>query len=41
MTGAVFRPLDRAVEFVLFLIFLVFTLVGGLQVFNRFVLGLR
>ena len=40
MTGAVFRPLDRAVEFVLFVIFLVFTLVGGLQVFNRFVLGL-
>src|SRR5438093_5884433 len=40
MTGAVFRPLDRAVEFVLFLIFLTFTIVGGLQVFNRFVLGL-
>lgn len=34
------RSLDRTVEYVLFLIFLVFTLVGGLQVFNRFVLGL-
>lgn len=32
--------LDRAVEWVLFAIFLAFTLVGGLQVFNRFVLGL-
>src|SRR5437867_2983456 len=35
-----FRSIDRTVEFALFLIFLVFTLVGGLQVFNRFVLGL-
>jgi len=35
-----FRMVDRAVEFALFLIFLVFTLAGGLQVFNRFVLGL-
>ena len=35
-----FRKVDRAVEFALFLIFLVFTLAGGLQVFNRFVLGL-
>lgn len=34
------RSLDRAVEYVLFLTFLVFTVVGGLQVFNRFVLGL-
>src|SRR5207249_9747617 len=40
MPGGVFRPLDRPVEFVLFLTFLVFPLVGGLQVFNRFVLGL-
>lgn len=35
-----FRAVDRAVEFALFAIFLVFTLVGGLQVFNRFVLNL-
>ncbi len=35
-----FRMVDRSVEFALFLIFLVFTLAGGLQVFNRFVLGL-
>jgi TRAP-type C4-dicarboxylate transport system permease small subunit len=35
-----FRTVDRAVELALFLIFLVFTLAGGLQVFNRFVLGL-
>jgi len=35
-----FRMVDRSVEFGLFLIFLVFTLAGGLQVFNRFVLGL-
>ncbi len=35
-----FRAIDRAVEFALFAIFLAFTLVGGLQVFNRFVLGL-
>ncbi|MEP7183256.1 MAG: TRAP transporter small permease [Betaproteobacteria bacterium] len=35
-----FRAADRTVEYALFLIFLVFTLVGGLQVFNRFVLGL-
>ena len=34
------RGLDRLVEFALFLIFLAFTVVGGLQVFNRFVLGL-
>ncbi len=40
MTATVFRAVDRAVEYVLFLIFLAFTLVGGLQVFNRFVLGL-
>ena len=32
------RRLDRAVESFLFLIFLSLTLVGGLQVFNRFVL---
>jgi TRAP-type C4-dicarboxylate transport system permease small subunit len=35
-----FRMVDRSVEFALFLIFLVFTFAGGLQVFNRFVLGL-
>lgn len=35
-----FRAVDRAVEFVVFVIFLTFTLVGGMQVFNRFVLGL-
>jgi TRAP-type C4-dicarboxylate transport system permease small subunit len=35
-----FRGIDRAVEFALFLMFLAFTLVGGIQVFNRFVLGL-
>jgi TRAP-type C4-dicarboxylate transport system permease small subunit len=35
-----FRAVDRAVEYVVFVIFLAFTLVGGLQVFNRFVLGL-
>jgi len=34
------RSVDRAVEFALFLIFLAFTLIGGLQIFNRFVLGL-
>jgi len=34
------RAVDRTVEFALFAIFLAFTLVGGLQVFNRFVLGL-
>ena len=40
MTANLFRGVDRAVEYALFLIFLAFTLVGGLQVFNRFVLGL-
>ena len=35
-----FRAVDRAVEYGVFVIFLAFTLVGGLQVFNRFVLGL-
>jgi TRAP-type transport system small permease protein len=40
MIAATFRAIDRAVEYVLFLIFLAFSLVGGLQVFNRFVLGL-
>lgn len=34
------RGIDRTVEFALFLIFLAFSIVGGLQVFNRFVLGL-
>lgn len=37
---AAFRAVDRAMEFALFAIFLAFSLVGGLQVFNRFVLGL-
>ena len=40
MIPRLFRAVDRSVEYSLFLIFLVFTLVGGLQVFNRFVLGL-
>jgi TRAP-type C4-dicarboxylate transport system permease small subunit len=40
MTARLFRAVDRGVEYSLFLIFLAFTLVGGLQVFNRFVLGL-
>src|SRR3546814_3195633 len=35
-----FGGIDRAMEALLFLIFLVFSLAGGLQVFNRFVLGL-
>ena len=34
------RSIDRTVEFALFVIFLIFTLVGGLQIFNRFALGL-
>jgi len=34
------RGIDRAVEHALFLIFLAFSIVGGMQVFNRFVLGL-
>ena len=37
---AMFRGIDRAMEFALFAIFLAFSLVGGLQIFNRFVLGL-
>jgi TRAP-type C4-dicarboxylate transport system permease small subunit len=40
MLARVLAVLDRTVEYALFLIFLAFTLVGGLQVFNRFVLGL-
>jgi TRAP-type C4-dicarboxylate transport system permease small subunit len=40
MLARAFRSIDRTVEYVLFLVFLAFTLVGGLQVFNRFVLGL-
>ena len=40
MFASSMRAIDRAVEYALFLIFLVFTLVGGLQIFNRFVLGL-
>ncbi|HEY2817484.1 MAG TPA: TRAP transporter small permease [Casimicrobiaceae bacterium] len=40
MMARICRALDRTVEYSLFVIFLVFTLVGGLQVFNRFVLGL-
>ena len=40
MVASLFRAVDRAVEYLLFLFFLAFTLVGGLQVFNRFVLGL-
>ena len=40
MIARIFRRIDRSVEYTLFLFFLAFTLVGGLQVFNRFVLGL-
>jgi TRAP-type C4-dicarboxylate transport system permease small subunit len=40
MIAATFRAIDRMVEYALFVIFLSFSLVGGLQVFNRFVLGL-
>ncbi len=40
MPARLFAATDRAVEFVLFAMFLAFTIVGGLQVFNRFVLGL-
>ena len=40
MIGNLFRTVDRTVEYALFLFFLALTLVGGLQVFNRFVLGL-
>ena len=40
MIRNLFRSVDRSVEYMLFLMFLAFTLVGGLQVFNRFVLGL-
>lgn len=37
---AVLTAIDRAMEFALFAIFLAFSLVGGLQIFNRFALGL-
>ncbi|MBL8806192.1 MAG: TRAP transporter small permease [Rhodospirillales bacterium] len=37
---AAIQAVDRAMESALFVIFLAFSLVGGLQVFNRFVLGL-
>ncbi len=37
---AVLTAVDRAMEFALFAIFLAFSLVGGLQIFNRFALGL-
>jgi TRAP-type C4-dicarboxylate transport system permease small subunit len=40
MSGKLVRGIDRGVEFALFAIFLAFTIVGGLQVFNRFVLGM-
>ena len=40
MIANFFRSIDRTIEYTLFLIFLAFTLVGGLQVFNRFVFGL-
>ncbi len=40
MIANFFRSIDRTIEYTLFLFFLAFTLVGGLQVFNRFVLGL-
>ncbi len=38
--NAILRAIDRTMEFTLFVIFLAFSLVGGLQIFNRFVLGL-
>ena len=37
MFRTLMRSIDRSVEFALFVIFLIFTLVGGLQIFNRFV----
>jgi TRAP-type C4-dicarboxylate transport system permease small subunit len=37
---AMLRGIDRTMEFALFVIFLTFSLVGGLQIFNRFALGL-
>lgn len=39
MLASSFRNIDRAVEFALFVIFLIFTLIGGMQIFNRFILG--
>jgi len=39
MGNKFFSYLDRTVEFLLFLVFVVIGLVGGLQVFNRFVLN--
>ncbi len=38
MIAAFCRRVDLAVEYALFLVFLALTLVGGMQVFNRFVL---
>ncbi len=38
MLASGLRMIDRAVEFALFIIFLVFTLIGGMQIFNRFIL---
>ncbi|MGE0313704.1 MAG: TRAP transporter small permease [Lautropia sp.] len=38
MIASICRWIDLAVEYALFLVFLALTLVGGLQVFNRFVL---
>lgn len=40
MVKSALAAIDRTVELALFVIFLVFSLVGGLQIFNRFVLGL-
>lgn len=37
---ALLSGIDRTMEFALFAIFLAFSLVGGLQIFNRFALGL-
>ena len=39
MLASLMRGIDRVAEFALFLIFLIFTLIGGMQIFNRFVLG--
>jgi TRAP-type transport system small permease protein len=40
MIGKLLAVIDRGVELALFAIFLAFTVVGGLQVFNRFALGM-
>lgn len=39
MPKKVFSYLDRSIEFMIFIIFVLMVIVGGLQVFNRFVLN--